>query len=376
MSTTPILANASTQDDEAALIRAYRNGDVDAFDSLYQQHFPALVRFLQGRLRDRATAEDVAQETMIRAMRNIDTFDVSRSLWPWLRRIAGNAAIDIIRANGRADALTTALSQMPGQAIHEIDLADDTVAEQDVIRRAMEEVPDRQRRALERCYLEGWRPTDVAGQFGVGSNAFEQLLHRARGNLRKAYRNQEGHERAAGLAWLIALVGPLQQSLIRLRRLGQITPRLGEAVAATMVAATMVVVATPPPAVEDAPTNRPPAVSSPIERDVPVPPATRFSTPAVPAERVAPAAQAPPVQAVPPSRPAPVAEDALPSTEPQSVPESIQVDTPAHADDPVQPAQELPESLPETVGGCGSAIRELVCAVDQQTSDQIDLSGS
>lgn len=372
------------KDEEPRLIQAFQCGDVDAFDLLYQHHYPALVRFLSSRLRDRATAEDVAQETMIRAMRNIGSFDTSRSLWPWLRRIAGNAAIDFMRASGRADALATALSQMADATPVTIDLDDHRIVEQDAISQAMEQVPDRQRRALEQCYVEGWRPSDAAEQFGVGSNAFEQLLHRARGNLRKAYMKVDGRDRAAGLAWFLALVTPLQQAGLRMKRLGQSIPRLGEAALAGVAVASVVVVANmgqpppdpgadvipqvPPMVLEvDAPDSLP-SVAVPAERQTPVVP--------TPTDQVEP--QAAPVDA---QRPAPVAVDPIntlpapPATEPAGVDTPLNVNETQIAPSVAEPGvPETPQDIPQAVGGCGSAVREVVCAVDDQTMGPVDLN--
>lgn len=234
--------------DEALLVRDFVAGDAAAFDALYAQHHPALVRLLRGRVGSTAAAEDLAQEVMIRAMGRLAEFDHRAPLWPWLRRIAINASIDAMRARSRADALAAHLACAPDRPSAAPD-AGEGVLERDVLTRALAEVPARQRAALERCYVEGWRPSEVAADFGVCPNAFDQLLHRARANLRSAYlrQHEEGH-RAAHLGWLLAGVSHVEALSGRIRALsawlgshGDVIPRLGEAVATVAATAAVAV---------------------------------------------------------------------------------------------------------------------------------------
>ena len=66
---------------------------------LYAEHWTPLVSYATRLIRDRQQAEDVAQETMLRAWRHADTLSPERGLvWAWLARVAHNITVDRIRA--------------------------------------------------------------------------------------------------------------------------------------------------------------------------------------------------------------------------------------------------------------------------------------
>jgi hypothetical protein len=74
---------------------------------------------------------------------------------------------------------------------------DHLIAERDVLRRAMTDIPDRQRAALGLRHVLDWSPEQVADHLGVQRNAADQLLLRARRSLRLSY------ERACAALWLL-----------------------------------------------------------------------------------------------------------------------------------------------------------------------------
>jgi RNA polymerase sigma-70 factor (ECF subfamily) len=72
------------------------------FNELYAQHGGRIHRFLRDLLGDAALAADATQETFVRAFRQKDTFDASRSVAPWLFGIARNVSLEMRRARYRA----------------------------------------------------------------------------------------------------------------------------------------------------------------------------------------------------------------------------------------------------------------------------------
>src|SRR6266550_9208874 len=74
-------------------------GGAGAFvDDLYARYWTRLVRYVSRMLRDPHQAEEIAQETMLRAWRHADSLSVGRgSLWNWLRRVAYNITVDRMR---------------------------------------------------------------------------------------------------------------------------------------------------------------------------------------------------------------------------------------------------------------------------------------
>jgi RNA polymerase sigma-70 factor (ECF subfamily) len=84
-----------TGDREIALLK---KGDPDAVSELVGRYQHRLYRFLVRMVEDRATAEDLFQQTWIRLMEKIGSYDARRNFEAWLFAIARNLAIDHLRA--------------------------------------------------------------------------------------------------------------------------------------------------------------------------------------------------------------------------------------------------------------------------------------
>lgn len=94
MPTAPL---TSASDDE--LVASFRAGGDDAFAEIYRRHRGALRSFAERVLRDlRSDADDVVQESFIRARRGLRANDRPVALRPWLYMIVRNCAIDELRA--------------------------------------------------------------------------------------------------------------------------------------------------------------------------------------------------------------------------------------------------------------------------------------
>src|SRR3954468_12539453 len=83
---------------ERAAVRGALRGDAAALDVLFAAHWPAAYRAAYLIVRDAHTAEDIAQEGFVAAVRALDRFDRSRPFGPWLRTIVARRAIDATRA--------------------------------------------------------------------------------------------------------------------------------------------------------------------------------------------------------------------------------------------------------------------------------------
>ena len=87
--------------EDAVLVRKAQTGDMDAFESLvrkYQQRVYALCRRLTGA---HQSADDLAQETFIKAYYALARFDARWPLFPWLRKIALNSGLNYLKARKR-----------------------------------------------------------------------------------------------------------------------------------------------------------------------------------------------------------------------------------------------------------------------------------
>ena len=85
---------------DAALERA-RGGDRDAFRVLVEHHATAVFRLAYRMTGNETDAEDMVQETFLRAWREIARFDGRASFGTWLHRICSNRTVDFLRARNR-----------------------------------------------------------------------------------------------------------------------------------------------------------------------------------------------------------------------------------------------------------------------------------
>jgi RNA polymerase sigma-70 factor (ECF subfamily) len=86
---------------ERATIRAAQRGSPDAVEKLVRAYWPDAQRIAVGVTGDVGAAEDVAQESMLAAVRSLGDFDRRRPFRPWLHRIVVNRSLDWLRARNR-----------------------------------------------------------------------------------------------------------------------------------------------------------------------------------------------------------------------------------------------------------------------------------
>ena len=108
---------------EQEFVRQAQGGDQGAFGEIVRLFLPGMYSFL-ARMTDPDTAEDLAQETFVKAWKHIQRFDANKNLKPWLLTIARNTAYDHIRKN-RAHAFSE-FETIDGDNPFEDSLADES----------------------------------------------------------------------------------------------------------------------------------------------------------------------------------------------------------------------------------------------------------
>ena len=182
---------------DAELVRLARQGHGDAFRSIMQRHNRRLYRVARSVLRDDAEAEDVVQESYVRAFAALAEFRGDASLSTWLTRIALNEALGRLRRRRPTVALEAVDSaQERGEArIYMFPtLSADSDPERAVarreIRRLLEEavdgLPDPFRVVFVMRDVEEMSTEETASQLALRPETVKTRLHRARRLLRKA----------------------------------------------------------------------------------------------------------------------------------------------------------------------------------------------
>jgi RNA polymerase sigma-70 factor (ECF subfamily) len=170
-------AAESRTDRELARAVAGR-GEERAFRDLYRRHTPRLFGFVHRLLgRSGAEAEDVVQETWIRACENLQRFRWESSFSTWLLGIGLNLVRERQRSIARrmSESLdeTQHASATMGATVEGIDLA-----------RAIELLPDGYRMALVLHDVEGFKHAEIAERLGISSGTSKSQLFSARRAMR------------------------------------------------------------------------------------------------------------------------------------------------------------------------------------------------
>jgi RNA polymerase sigma-70 factor (ECF subfamily) len=108
----------------------YRHGDKTSFSELVNRYQRELYHFLVRFLGNRASAEDVFQETFLQVHQSAEQFDPQRRFRPWLFTIAANKARDLIRSQARrpTNPLQASISPGDGESGEFIDLMQSAAA--------------------------------------------------------------------------------------------------------------------------------------------------------------------------------------------------------------------------------------------------------
>lgn len=155
-------------------------------------HRDAIFRFLLGMARDPAEAEDLTQETFLRAHTRLASLEDETRLVPWLYRIAGNVARDRFRQASWRHRPEPLPAEGSEGALPVIDTGPrlDKVMEQremsDCVRRYLEGLSDAYRTVILLHDVQGLTNPEIAELLGVSVDAVKIRLHRARLKLREA----------------------------------------------------------------------------------------------------------------------------------------------------------------------------------------------
>jgi len=173
------------------LLRDAAAGDPSALTRFYDGHVDGLYAFVFVRVgRDPSLAEDVVQETFLRALGRTQDYDPERgSLAVWLAWLARNAIRDCVREHRRSAQLRQDAASVDAtmgqifQALGQRPLSDELLARaqtRDLVSVAIASLPDQYRHALECKYVREDSMSALAAALAITESAAKSLLARAR----------------------------------------------------------------------------------------------------------------------------------------------------------------------------------------------------
>ncbi len=165
-----------------ALITAAQNGDEGAFLALYERHAGRVRRMVESRVEDSALADDLCQESWLRAFRGIEAFRGDAEFGTWLHTIARNVVASRGRTTKRrAELLEESWCPRLTSSPEPVELRVD-------LRRAVDALPPGMRRVLCLHDVEGWTHAEIGVTLGVSEGTSKSQLFKARVRLRETLR--------------------------------------------------------------------------------------------------------------------------------------------------------------------------------------------
>lgn len=180
------------EDSDGAVVVRAQSGDGDAFRTLVDRHSRSVFRLAYRMTGNEQDAEDVVQETFLRAYKQLSRYESRSSFSTWLYRIASNYSLDLIRMRKRHEdkrendneegrsVLDTVATPAPDP--------DRLVLSKEVGQRvtsAMNELSDLERSAFVLRHFEGLSIEEIGGMLGTSLNATKHSIFRAVQKLRR-----------------------------------------------------------------------------------------------------------------------------------------------------------------------------------------------
>ncbi len=178
---------------DAELVASALTGSQDAFRELVVRFERPVFSLIARMVQDSGTAEDLAQETFVKAYRSLRSYDPSRKLSSWLFKIAHNTTIDHLRRHapetvsleappdeegrgGLAAVLTDSSAEDPSAAAERRDMARS-------LERAVARLRPEYRESVVLFYIEGASYQEICEATGLPLGTVKTNLHRARKEL-------------------------------------------------------------------------------------------------------------------------------------------------------------------------------------------------
>ncbi len=180
------------QTTDVATVSRARAGDSDAFRLLVEQHSRLVFRVAYRMTGNEHDADDVVQETFLRAYKQLGRFEERANFGTWVHRIAVNCALDLLRSRGRLDRHyggDPEEAEMMG-AIRSSDPQQDRLLLSAELRNqvtaAMEKLSGNERTAFVLRHFEGMPVEEIGKTLGIQVNAAKHTIFRAVRKLRES----------------------------------------------------------------------------------------------------------------------------------------------------------------------------------------------
>jgi len=175
------------------LLKAALDGDMAAFEELVSSNYSHIYNLCYRMMRNQQDAEDMLQESMLKAWRKLKSFKQSSSFSTWLHRIAVNTCLDTIRKNKKKKSVS--VEEMDEFGKHIVDDKasnfEDATLEKDVVQNALSQLKERERIIIILKDVQGYSYEEIAQILECPMGTVRSRLSRARATMVKILNSME-----------------------------------------------------------------------------------------------------------------------------------------------------------------------------------------
>ncbi len=166
-----------------------------AFEGLVRENLAWVRGYFRSRLRDWASADDLAQDVFVTAYLKLKNFRGESTFEIWLRGIARNHLRNFLRKH-REEALggSDELQALLDRSCDRWEETESTNGRLQALRDCLERLPEQAKKLLEKRYIQGCSVREISKETGKGYSALAMQLHRMREQLAVCIQRQTLHD--------------------------------------------------------------------------------------------------------------------------------------------------------------------------------------
>ena len=149
----------------------------DSFESLFKSHFGDLVGFVCSYVNDEEVAKDIVHDVFLVVLKNQKKLDTSYSLKSYLFTLSKNYALNYLK---HQDVRQSAMNER--EVVEALQNADEELDDYEQrmarLNEKLDELPEKQREVLMKCFVEGQTYKDVAEEMGISVNSVKTHISR------------------------------------------------------------------------------------------------------------------------------------------------------------------------------------------------------
>jgi RNA polymerase sigma-70 factor (ECF subfamily) len=169
--------------DESDVVRSAQAGDSKSFEQLYEKHARRIYALCLRMLSDPRRAEELTQDTFVRAWEAIASFEFQSTFGTWLHRIGVNVVLNDIRSHKRREERVSTVEDLESFQGEVRDAMPETKMD---LERAIALLPPGAKEVLILHDVEGYRYREIAEMVGTAEGTVKSQLNRARRLVREA----------------------------------------------------------------------------------------------------------------------------------------------------------------------------------------------